>query len=250
MQAIILAAGRGTRLAEFNSDERPKCLLQFGGESLMSRHMRILKELGVYRAHVVVGYHSEWIRDHVEQLEQRPEISWYHNQRYDEGSVISLLRALEQIEPLDEVLLMDADVLYSKRLLERLLTTEHPNCVLIDHDFEAGDEPVKVCEKDGVIVEFRKKIDTDLDYDSIGESVGFFRLNADAVADLLEITCAYDVQDRGEEPHEEALRDLMLSGEHNFGVEDISGLPWIEIDFPEDINRASHEIMPEIGSHA
>ena len=52
---------------------------------------------------------------------------------------------------------------------------------------------------------------------------------------------------RGPEPHEEALRDLMLeSGPRPFGVEDVTGLPWIEIDFAGDIERARLEILPQL----
>ena len=48
------------------------------------------------------------------------------------------------------------------------------------------------------------------------------------------------------QPHEEALRELAINAGYNIGVEDITGLPWIEIDYPEDIERASHEILPKI----
>ena len=51
---------------------------------------------------------------------------------------------------------------------------------------------------------------------------------------------------RYEEPYEEAIRDLLLETPDAFGYEDITGLPWIEIDFPEDIQRAQNEILPQL----
>ena len=45
---------------------------------------------------------------------------------------------------------------------------------------------------------------------------------------------------------EEAIRDLLQATPHEFGFEDITDLPWLEIDFPEDIRRAEHEILPRL----
>jgi choline kinase len=78
-----------------------------------------------------------------------------------------------------EVLLMDADMLYDARIAKALVAGQRPvNRVLIDRDFESGEEPVKVCIRDGVPIELRKKLDADLQYDNIGESVGFFSIES------------------------------------------------------------------------
>ena len=47
-------------------------------------------------------------------------------------------------------------------------------------------------------------------------------------------------------PHEEVLRNLLLRAPDAFAFEDVTGLPWIEIDFPEDVVRARNEILPLI----
>ena len=51
---------------------------------------------------------------------------------------------------------------------------------------------------------------------------------------------------RLDEPHEEAIRDILLADPGAFGFEDISGLPWLEIDFPEDLIRARDRILPRL----
>jgi choline kinase len=80
----------------------------------------------------------------------------------------------------------------------------------------------------------------------IGESVGFFRFGPECAA-LIAAECArYESDGLGDAPHEEALRDVLLRHPGDFGFEDVSGLPWIEIDFPEDVIRASNEILPAI----
>ncbi len=61
MQAVILAAGRGRRLASV-SNGTPKCLVRVGGESLIEQQLKILEHLGIDRIGVVVGYQHEKIR--------------------------------------------------------------------------------------------------------------------------------------------------------------------------------------------
>ncbi len=245
MRAIILAAGRGSRLAECNN-QRPKSLLSFDQESLMQRHLRQLRALGIRTVHLVVGYQARELYRHVGNMAHRAAVVWHENPRFEEGSVISLLCAQEALHCGEPVLIMDADVLYHPAILQRLADSKHDNVFLLDRDFTPGDEPVKICLKDGRIVEFRKRLADSLDYDTIGESVGFFRLAPDAAAWVAGRCRAYDQQGRGDQPHEEVLRDFALQGSFSAVCEDITGLPWIEIDFPEDVQRAKAEVLPHI----
>jgi choline kinase len=143
-----------------------------------------------------------------------------------------------------DVLLMDADVLYRDDLLERLVNTTMANAFLLDRDFEPGPEPVKLCVRGNTIVEFRKQVEDRLEYDFAGESVGFFRFSEEMAARLARKTEEYVASGRRQEPYEEAIRDLLLAAPGDFGFEDITGIPWLELDFPEDIDRAHNNIVP------
>jgi choline kinase len=246
MHAIILAAGRGSRLAEYNPEGHPKCLMEFGGRSLLARHLDLLFEFGVRHADLVVGFEADRILDHVATLSSRPEMAFHFNPRYEQGSVLSLWAAADTLRSGEPVLVMDADVLYHPDILRRLVKTRTENCYLLDRDFVPGDEPVKIAVRDGRMVEFRKRLDPELEYDTLGESVGFFRFGPDCAGQLAEACARYDAEGLGDAPHEEALRDLLLRNPDAFGYEDVSGLPWIEIDFPQDVVRAREEILPEI----
>ncbi len=246
MHAIILAAGRGSRLAEHNPEGHPKCLMEFGGRSLLARHLDILNQLGVRNLDLVIGYEADRIIDHVGALFFRPDVAFHYNPRFEQGSVLSLLAARETLESGQPVIVMDADVLYHPAILKTLLDTDTENCYLLDREFAPGDEPVKIAVRDSVMVEFRKQLADGLSYDMIGESVGFFRFGPECAA-LIAAECArYESDGLGDAPHEEALRDVLLRQPGDFGFEDVSGLPWIEIDFPEDVIRASNEILPAI----
>jgi choline kinase len=118
--------------------------------------------------------------------------------------------------------------------------------VLIDREFEAGDEPVKLALRAGVPIELRKQLAADLKYDTIGESVGFFRFDEHTARRLAALVAGYIERDCAHMPHEEAVRDLLLELGRTFEVADVTGSPWIEIDFPVDVIRAAHEVLPQL----
>ncbi|MNN43504.1 hypothetical protein D3C81_1577440 [compost metagenome] len=90
----------------------------------------------------------------------------------------------------------------------------------------------------------------DLQYDTIGESVGFFRFQEHTARRLAEIVKGYVDSGRANMPHEEAVRDLLLESlaqrSHQFDTADVTGAPWIEIDFPGDVERAANEVLPQL----
>jgi len=246
MHAIILAAGRGNRLAEFNPDGRPKCLLEFGGWSLLARQLDILFQCGVRKATLVVGYEADLIIDHVATQVSRPEVAFVYNPAYLKGSILSLLAAHEVMTSGETVLVLDADVLFHPQILQRLIESPHQNCFLIDQDFVAGDEPVKIALHKGQMVEFRKALPVDLEFDTLGESVGFFKFSGEIATEISRTCSEYNTAGLLGAPHEEALRDVLLAMPSKFDVEDVSGLPWLEVDFPEDIERAIKQVLPAI----
>jgi len=243
MDAILLAAGLGHRLGL--SDGRPKALLEFGGQSLLARHLANLADLGIERVTVCTGYRADLLEQAITAY-RRPETCCIVNPDYHQGSVKSLWAVRRALQSAGEVLLMDADVLYPASILQRLAASEHRNCLLLDRHYVPGDEPVKVCVHAGQIVEFSKRPDPTLTWDFMGESIGFFKFDAALGARLAAVTEAYVADGRSDAPHEAAIRDLILAGDHGIGFEDVSGAPWIEIDFPDDISRATTEILPAL----
>jgi len=246
MHAIILAAGRGNRLAEFNPDGRPKCLLEFGGRSLLARQLDILFSCGVSQVTLVVGYEADLIIDHVGTLASRPDVAFVYNPAFTKGSVLSLLAAHEIMSSGETVLVLDADVLFHPKIMQTLIESSHRNCYLIDRDFVAGDEPVKIAIHQGRMVEFRKALPAGLEFDMLGESVGFFKFDGEIAAKITQACSEYSSEGLLDAPHEEALRDVLLEQPSDFACEDVTGLPWIEVDFPDDVERAIKQILPAI----
>jgi choline kinase len=247
MRAIILAAGRGLRLQQADERQYPKCLLQFGGMSLLERHLRMLRNAGVDDIVLALGFRHDRVEAELDRMRWQPRPEIVVNPRFDLGSVLTVHTVAGALTRGGDVLLMDADVLYDERISNALTAGSGPvNRVLIDRDFEAGDEPVKLCVRGGVPVELRKQLAADLQYDIIGESVGFFRFDETAARRLAELVAGYVGRDCGHLPHEEAVRDLLRERSQRFEVADVTGAPWIEIDFPVDVLRAAHEVLPQL----
>ena len=247
MRAIILAAGRGMRLQQAADQQAPKCLLRFGGMTLLERHLRLLRNAGVHEVVLALGWRHELVAAELDRLGWQPRPEIVLNDRFELGSVLTVHTAAAAMTRGGDVLLMDADVLYHESIMAALVAGRKPvNRVLIDRDFEAGDEPVKLCVRAGVPIELRKQLAPDLRYDTIGESVGFFRFDEAGARRLAAIVADYVGSGRANMPHEEAVRDLLREGSQAVEVADVTGAPWIEIDFPTDVTRAAQEVLPEL----
>lgn len=250
MRAIILAAGLGLRLQQPPEQQFPKCLLRFQGMTLLERHLRALRAAGVDEVELALGFQPEAVEAELDRLDWQPRPGIVLNPRYDLGSVLTVHTMAGALARGGDVLLMDADVLYDEAILRALIAGPSVDRLLIDRDFETGDEPVKLCLKAGVPVELRKQVAVGLPYDTIGESVGFFRFRESTARRLAEIVAGYVSGGRAHMPHEEAVRDLLLEGGRTYDVADVTGLSWIEIDFPGDVARAENEVLPRLAQPA
>jgi choline kinase len=245
MRAIILAAGRGSRLQQ--AQLRPKCLLEFGGASLLERHLQLLRDAGVGEVVLVLGFMHETVAASLQHWHGPPHTQIVVNPRFELGSVLTLDTAAAAMRGGGDVLVMDADVLYDQRIMRSLVAGAAPvNRLLIDREFEPGAEPVKVCVRAGVPIELRKQLAAGLEYDTIGESIGFFRFDTAGARRLAAIVSDYVGSDRAHLPHEEAVRDLLRERSQVVEVADVTGSPWIEIDFPNDVSRAAQEVLPQL----
>jgi len=196
---------------------------------------------------LALGFKHDLIEAELAQLGWQPRPQIVLNPGFELGSVLTVHTVAEPMTRGGDVLLMDADVLYHERIMTALVSGAGPiNRVLLDKDFEAGDEPVKLCVRQGVPIELRKQLPAGLQYDTIGESVGFFRFDNAAARRFISIVAEYVESGRANLPHEEAIRDLLREGSQRFEVADVTGAPWIEIDFPADVARAAQEILPQL----
>ena len=245
MNAILYVAGRAIRLGAL-AESRNKVLLEFHGKSLLERHVMFLTQLGVTRLFVVTGHFRELLQARFSDLAERYQLSIVelYNPDFSEGSALSMhasLPALTEVQ--DQILLMDGDVLYDARMLQRLIQSPHRTALLIDRDYSTkDDDPVLVPMRANQPFEFVKKWKGQAD--AIGESIGFFKVHAADLPHLIRETRARAQGPGRSDSYDEILRTMVKAG--LFAAVDVTGLPWTEIDFPHDLDYAAQFIVPNL----
>jgi choline kinase len=239
VRAIILAAGVGWRLKP-HTESTPKCLFELGGKTLLRRYLEAFAALGIPEAVLVVGYLKEQVAAEAARGPAGVRVRVVENDRYMRGNILSLWQARQDFD--DDVLIMDADVLFPQEMLARLLATPDSNAIAADEQFhDTGEEQKVVCE-DGWVIEVTKKIGQDPRVR--GEAIGMLRLSAEAAEILRGILEEFIETGKDSVEYEDAFREL--AGEVPIGVVEVGDLPWVEIDFQEDLARARDEILPKV----
>ena len=242
MRAIILAAGKGNRLRPF-TDESHKCLLQFGGKTLIRRYLDDFAELGIKKATVVLGHKMDMVRDHLSTYDGPVHVEFLVNEAYQRGSILSVATASEHFD--DDILMMDCDVLYHPELLDLLVNSKNNSSYLMDTSYTDTGEECKVAAMKGRVVANNRTIH--VPYDAIGEGLGLLKLSHETAqryrTHLLQFVERGDIDCEYENPLELLLQEAVV------GYELIGDLPWTEIDFAEDIEKARSKVLPAIESY-
>ncbi|RPI51284.1 MAG: phosphocholine cytidylyltransferase family protein [Acidobacteria bacterium] len=233
-RAIILAAGSGSRLRPHTAD-RPKCLLEVDGQTLIERQIESLARCGVSDVVAVVGYRAEFVRRIIGN-----RVRYIESSRYREtNSLYSLWEARDELER--GALVMNSDVLAAPPLFERLCNDAAQDAVLVDRDQACEVEEMRVTIQGDFVVDFGKDLPPEVSH---GENVGMIKVGAEAARRLR--VCLDRLVADGHEGAWSPLAFRELAREWPLHVVATDGLPWIEIDYPEDLERARRDIAPAI----
>ncbi len=248
MKALMLAAGLGRRLFGDDNDDLPKALLRFEGQTLLERHIELLQAHNVEELVLIVGHRKDDLIAEAEAVAHAGFIRAIENPRYREGPILSLAAGGEVLRGGGDVLFMDADVLYHPLMLEKLIVSPTRNCFAFDREFQSDDDPVKICLNDEVMVDFGKIVEAE--HDTVGEWPGFMKMEPRIAAMVMDAADAIIRRGEIEGSYERAMcAVLKAEPTGTFGVEDITGIPWIEIDYPTDLKKATSKVFPRIGDY-
>jgi choline kinase len=224
-QVVILAAGMGTRLAR----PLPKPLTELrDGRSIMKQQMDNLTHAfaDTFRVMVVVGFKLEAI------IERFPEATFVYNEFYDQTNTSkSLLKALRASGD-GGVLWLNGDVVFDPQVLVRVTPHMDANqSFVVVNTSKVSDEEVKyTLDSAGFIDQLSKLVQP-----ALGEAVGINYVAAQDKAALIARLVEVDDQDYFERGIELAIGNDGLK----FQAVDISDLYAVEVDFPEDLDRAN-----------
>ena len=237
MRGVILAAGKGSRL-NGTAGDKPKCLVEIGGITLLERQIRALKRAGIADVVVVVGCQAERVRAACVDA-----VTFVENDRFAEtNSLYSLWTARTLL--LDGFVVLNCDVLFHPALLEALLASPHDAALLIAYreagQAPFGDEEMKVKVRAGQVIDISKTMEGEAD----GENLGIVKFGAAAAPQLVSIVDRLIADGGTRDWAPRAFREYaQVRPLHAIGT---GGHPWIEIDFPEDYRRAVRDVLPAI----
>ncbi len=233
VEAIILAAGRGSRLCSITA-KLPKCLVEVGNRCLIEHQLNMLANAGIDQVTVVGGYCADQVKA---QLRGRAELIF--NPVWSQtNSLFSLWLCRERVR--SPFVVMNCDVLAHPEILQRLLDRGGP-AFTYDASSGADEEHMKVEIEAGALRAMSKSLPA---HRSDGENIGILYFDEPVGQNLFrEAEKALEVGGRNMWMAAAVER---VAKKHDLAAIDVANLPWIEIDYPEDLQEARQVIWPEL----
>ena len=237
MKAIILAAGIGSRISPLTNN-CPKSLLKIYDKTILEMMISHIQTCHINEIIFVTGYLEEQIKEYVNI--NFPDLKAYFvtNEKYAETNTgFSLLLTKDFVENSDFIK-FDADVVFDKEILKKLIECPYENALCIDKNIHLDAEEIKVIIDDkNKILKASKTVDPQK---AIGESIGIEKIGKNTAKLLFqELEEVMKDKKNHQEYYEVAYERLIEKGE-SFHALDITGLAWVEIDTKEDFVLAKN----------
>ena len=242
MKAVILAAGRGTRIRSVHG-EHPKCLIEVENTTILDHQLEALSMVGINDVTIVVGYEKEQIIAHVNARKLLTQsIHFIDNPAFAiTNNIYSLWLALDWLRG-DSFIVLNADVIFDPQILDLAIRPHAPISMIVDPLWR--DETMKVVIFDDHVTRMSKKISRE---EFSGTYIGitifskavqnrFFRKMQDVIA-----------AGRVNEFFNVAVQELANEGVP-IGYTSTDGLPWAEIDDPVDLTFAQQNVFPQLAT--
>jgi choline kinase len=232
-KAIILSAGQGSRLGHM-VDDKPKCLIDFGGRTLLDRQLDTLESNGVAEAVVVTGFHDELVNEAIGRRSGGPKVRTVYNPFYTVADNLgALFMARDELN--GDCLVWNGDTLVSDSLMAKVVANARPGvCVTIDRKDGYDDDDMKVVvDDDGRLRAIGKRLSAGVN----GESIGLLAFR-DGGAERFREAIERDIRT----PEGTTIWYLRvihhLAEQSEVWTLGIEGEEWGEVDFPPDVERA------------
>jgi len=233
MRALILAAGRGRRMGQAG-DDRPKCLLELAGATLLGRQVAALRRGGVDEIGVVRGYRAEMI--------DFPGLCYFTNPRWAETNMVMSLAVAADWLRSGPVIVSYADIFYRSQLVRGLARAPGPLLITYDRDWRrlwsrrfadplADAETFRI-DAAGQLLEIGGK--TTRMEEIEGQYMGLLKFTPGAWSVVESLLSKLDNRIRDRLDVTGLLRRLLSGKELSIGTFATDG-QWGEIDSPEDV---------------
>lgn len=234
MQAVLLAAGLGSRLGALTRSI-PKALIEVGGQPLLAYAVRFAEAAGAREITVVGGYGYQQVAEMV--ASRALAVRLVENPSYRDGNLVSLLAARPFVEGADQLLLMNIDHIYRSTIAPIVAGPALEVTAFVDTDRTLGADDMKV-QRDGAgrVASISKALESwDAGY------VGMTKIPGQAAPAYWSAVDAA-LAAEGRAIHVERVLGRLAAGGHPPACRDISGHGWLEVDLPEERDRAEEAL--------
>ena len=237
MQAIIMAAGKGSRLGNL-TENLPKSLLKINGKRILDINIAMLHRYGIWDITIVTGFQDEKI---IEVTKGIPGVTLIYNPFYEFTNVIgSYYMGMKQLH--DDFVYLHADTICDTHIFEQLLRSDGDIVLPVDTK-PCDDEAMKVRLEDGKIVEITKQMPVEV---AAGEFIGIAKIKKNVIEDLNASTIGILRDKLFASYFEGALQRVFDMKKYDVCMIETNGRFWGEVDFLEDYQRAERNISNEL----
>lgn len=235
MKAVILAAGVGSRIRPL-TDNCPKTLLKVRENTILEMMISHIQNCGINEVVFVLGYLQEQVKNYVKIRFPDLNASFVTNEKYHKTNTgFSLMLAMDLIKG-STFVKFDADIIFDKEILKKLIECEYANCLCIDKSINLDAEEIKVTIDDqNRVIKANKAVDPKA---AIGESIGIEKIDAETATLLLAELKLMMKDGQNHQEYYESAYEKLIKKNVPFYALDISGLKWTEIDTKEDFFTA------------
>lgn len=220
-EALVLAAGEGSRLRKY---ARQKVLKPIAKIPLLGRILRSLKEAGIKKVHIVVGYEGQNVQEEIGKNYCGLDINYITAQNWEKGNLHSFMAAKGMFQK--EFLLCMGDHIFDPEIVKSLMNVNLDDILVLATDKTSySHDDTKVLEENGKILNIGKKINPWNCVDT-----GFF-------------LCSPKIFAYGEKAMELGASELadcvlLIANDGSARVSDVTGKYWVDVDTRKDIDRA------------
>ena len=231
MQAVILAAGKGTRMG---IKDTPKCLLKIGNKSVIEYQVTYLKNLGCKKILVVTGYNSNKIKNTLGN-----SVEYIFNKNFENSNnMYSLWEARDLID--DEFVCIYGDLFFHKKILENCVISNSDIVLVVERN--TRDETMRVKIENEKIVKVNKKIDSK---NTDGNFIGMAKFSKNSKNHLFQ-TIKKLMEEGNEDAYYTSAIENMIKQGKTIDFIETEGLPWTDIDTKEEL-EAIRKLDKELG---
>ena len=244
MQALILAAGTGSRLKQY-TEKVPKCMVPVNGVPMIERAVDAIVAAGIKQLYIGLGYKSEVLKEFIAKtFDQKRldgmKIDFIENPVYDKTNNIYSLWLARQAFSDDDTILLESDLVFDKGLIKNLVQAKERNLAVVSHYEDWMDGTCTILDRDNNIVDFiGKNSQNPAEMDRYYKTVNIYKFSRDFTESyyLPFLQTFMDVFGKNNY-YETCLKFLAQTDPTLLKAFKISGDSWYEIDNPDDLKNA------------